>query len=371
MNKITYFLATAAVLASCGGQQKGYTITGTVEGAADGDTVFMVKQEGRRDYANVDTAIIADGKFVFKGQQDSAVQRYIVCKPQADSNDETRMLDFFLENGQITINMSTDQTKDAAKGTPNNDLYQGVREDVNALTTDLMKAYESMGDTTLTDEQREKIAGEMDSLEKKMVKAVEEATEKNITNVVGISLLKEMYHGYKAEELIALTEKIPANFRNDPMIARIIKHAEKIKATLPGKTFIDLEMSTPEGKAVKLSDFVGKGKVVLVDFWASWCGPCRREMPNLVEAYKQFKGKNFEIVGISLDQDGEAWKGAIKQLGISWPQMSDLKGWESEGASKYAVNSIPHTILIDAEGKIIVRGLHGEELIEKIGEALK
>ena len=130
-------------------------------------------------------------------------------------------------------------------------------------------------------------------------------------------------------------------------------------------------MQTPDGQNVKLSDYVGKGKVVLVDFWASWCGPCRREMPNLVEAYKQYKNKNFEIVGVSLDQNGDAWKAAIEQLNITWPQMSDLKYWNCEGAQLYAVSSIPHTVLIDGEGTIIARGLHGEDLQKKLAEVLK
>ena len=109
----------------------------------------------------------------------------------------------------------------------------------------------------------------------------------------------------------------------------------------------------------------------IIDFWASWCGPCRREMPNLVEAYAQYKNKGFEIVGVSLDQSGEAWKDAIQKLNITWPQMSDLKYWNCEGAQLYAVSSIPHTVLIDGEGTIIARGLHGEGLQEKLAEVLK
>ena len=113
-----------------------------------------------------------------------------------------------------------------------------------------------------------------------------------------------------------------------------------------------------------------KGEVLL-DFWASWCGPCRREMPNLVEAYAKYKNKNFEIVGVSLDQSADSWKEAIKKLNITWPQMSDLKYWNCEGAQLYAVSSIPHTVLIDGEGTIIARGLHGEGLQEKLAEVLK
>ena len=165
--------------------------------------------------------------------------------------------------------------------------------------------------------------------------------------------------------------QIPATYNNDRTIIKIKENVEKMKATAVGQKFTDFEMSDPKGKLVKLSDYAGKGKVVLVDFWASWCGPCRREMPNLVHAYKQFKNKNFEIVGVSLDQNSNAWKESIEKLNLTWPQMSDLKFWDSEGAKLYAVNSIPHTVLIDGNGTIIARGLHGDKLLEKLEEILK
>ena len=202
-------------------------------------------------------------------------------------------------------------------------------------------------------------------------KAIKEGVKKNITNPVGVFLFKQTFYNNSTDENEALLQQIPANFQNDETIVRIKEMTDKQKKTAVGTQFVDFEMQTPEGKAVKLSDYVGKGKVVLVDFWASWCGPCRREMPNLVETYAKYKGKNFEIVGVSLDQDGAAWKEAIKKLDMTWPQMSDLKFWQSEGAQLYAVNSIPHTVLIDGSGKIIARGLHGEELQAKIAEAVK
>ena len=194
---------------------------------------------------------------------------------------------------------------------------------------------------------------------------------KNITNLVGVHLLKNNYYYLEVDELDPLMPQIPAEFANDEVIIKIKGNVEKMKATAVGQKFTDFEMATPDGKPVKLSDYVGKGKVVLIDFWASWCGPCRREMPNLVEAYAQYKNKGFEIVGVSLDQSGEAWKDAIEKLNITWPQMSDLKYWNCEGAQLYAVSSIPHTVLIDGEGTIIARGLHGEELQTKLAEVLK
>ena len=193
---------------------------------------------------------------------------------------------------------------------------------------------------------------------------------RNITNAVGSYLLKQTYYNLDANQLDSLVSLVPAQY-TDESILKIKEKAVKMKATAEGQKFTDFEMQTPDGKAVKLSDYAGKNKLVLVDFWASWCGPCRQEMPEVVEIYKEYKGKGLEIVGVSLDRDAEAWKKGIKDLKITWPQMSDLKYWECEGAQIYAVNSIPHTMLIDAEGTIVARGLRGEDLKAKIAEILK
>ncbi len=225
--------------------------------------------------------------------------------------------------------------------------------------------YASMADTALTDQQRESKSKEMDALQDKMMEVAKAGISQNITNAVGVHLLKSNYYYLDVKELDPLVSQIPATYSNDATVIRIKENVEKMKATAVGKKFTDFEMQTPEGKTVKLSDYVGKGKTVLVDFWASWCGPCRREMPNLVEAYAKYKNKNFEIVGVSLDQSADSWKEAIKKLNITWPQMSDLKYWNCEGAKLYAVSSIPHTVLIDGDGIILARGLHGEELQEK------
>ena len=122
---------------------------------------------------------------------------------------------------------------------------------------------------------------------------------------------------------------------------------------------------------MKLSDFIAKNKYTLIDFWASWCGPCRAEMPNVVAAYKKYQSKGFGIVGVSLDRDAEAWKKAIKDLNITWPQMSDLKAWDCEGAKLYGVRSIPATVLVDQEGTIIARNLRGDAIEAKLAELLK
>ena len=366
MKKILYLMAAAALCTACGTGNQGYTINGTVQGVEDGKMVYLTKPEGRQ-LVKLDSAVVTNGKFTFKGVQDTVAVRYITnASPEVSDFG----IDFFLENGSIAVNLSRENS--SATGTSNNDIYQSIRKQVNDLNAQAMKIYEeAMKDSTLTEEQRKAKMEEVNSLMEKATGIQKDAVKQNITNAVGIHLLKQIYYYMDVEELASLMPQIPAAFDSDEIIVKIKSNVEKMKATAVGQKFTDFEMKTPDGKPVKLSDYAGKGKVVLVDFWASWCGPCRREIPNLVETYKQYKGKKFEIVGVSLDQNEDAWKSAIKQLGITWPQMSDLKYWNCEGAQLYAVSSIPHTVLIDGEGTIIARDLHGTDLQEKLAEVLK
>ena len=128
----------------------------------------------------------------------------------------------------------------------------------------------------------------------------------------------------------------------------------------------DFAQATPEGKLLKLSDL--RGKVVLIDFWASWCGPCRRENPNVVRMYNVYKDKGFEILGVSLDRDRQRWLDAIEADGLTWPHVSDLQQWSNAAAQLYGVNSIPHTVLLDKEGRILARNLRGDALERKLAE---
>jgi peroxiredoxin len=130
----------------------------------------------------------------------------------------------------------------------------------------------------------------------------------------------------------------------------------------------DFTQKTPEGTDLSLSDL--RGKVVLIDFWASWCGPCRRENPYVVQLYNQYKDKGFEILGVSLDRNRESWLQAIKDDNLTWKHVSDLQFWQNAAAKLYGVSSIPHTVLIDREGKIIARGLRSAELSQLLPEVL-
>lgn len=158
----------------------------------------------------------------------------------------------------------------------------------------------------------------------------------------------------------SIGEKFVQEFSNDPLAKKIAKEIQTLSKLRVGAIAPELVLQTPEGDTIRLSDF--RGKITLIDFWASWCGPCRRENPNVVRLYHKFHPKGFEIFGVSLDQNRERWIRAIQQDGLVWKHGSDLKGWQSIAAQTYGVNAIPYTVLIDQNGRILAKGLRGKQL---------
>lgn len=178
----------------------------------------------------------------------------------------------------------------------------------------------------------------------------------------------ELAYNFNPDTAAAKFAKFPASLRASDMGKQMAAIIETGKKTNTGVIAMDFTQNDTTGKAVKLSDF--KGYYVLVDFWASWCKPCRAENPNLLKAYNKFKSKNFTVLGVSLDdeQTRRAWLGAVKQDGLPWTQVSELKGFQSKAAVLYGVSAIPTNFLIDPSGKIIARNLRGEDLDKKLAE---
>ena len=155
-----------------------------------------------------------------------------------------------------------------------------------------------------------------------------------------------------------------------PELAEMRQQVASVAAKVPGAELIDFELSDEVGAKHRLSEYIGHGHYVLVDFWASWCGPCRQEMPNVLAAYERFHERGFDILGLSLDNNREAWLKAVADLGMTWPQLSDLKGWKSLAAKMYDVRAIPFTLLFDPEGKVVDTNLRGEALSKKLEELI-
>ena len=176
-----------------------------------------------------------------------------------------------------------------------------------------------------------------------------------------------MFNAEQQREILNMTSE---EFKAKKDVKRILEQLEAQEAVAIGKEFIDFSMKTPEGETVSMSDYAGKGKYVFIDFWAAWCGPCISEMPNVVAAYEKYKNKDFEIVGVSFDDNKDDWIKGIKDLNMTWPQMSEVSGWETEVVKLYAIQGIPHTVLLDKEGIIIAKDLRGKQLHDKLAELL-
>ncbi len=359
-------MAVAGVLSFAACQEKpGYRISGTIEGVTDGDTVYL------QDFVNgnlvkIDSAIVKDGSFEFTGNPDSVtVSRYVTY--MKGNQQMTAMV--FIEKGDIKLSMASQANM--VSGTECNDAYQQFMDKFIAMNKEISTIYQQSQNDSLTDEQRLQLENQLAEKDSLGTEMVFETISSNIGNLVGVQLLTSYADAFDPVKVEGLLAKIPAAYSSNPDVVALKNRVTTLSKTAVGQSFVDFTMNTPEGKSVKLSDFVGQNKYTLVDFWASWCGPCRREMPNVVEAYKAFSKKGFGIIGVSLDESAEDWKKAIKDLNITWPQMSDLKGWQSEGAALYGVRAIPATVLIDQQGNIVARDLRGDQLMSKLGELMK
>ncbi len=365
MKKIAYFFAAGAMaLASCS-NEPAYKIAGTIENVADGEYVYLQEAKGR-ELVKLDSAVVTAGAFTFEGRQDTTAFRYITYTPKEGRG--TRF-DFFLENGNITMTLGKENT--SITGTPNNEIYQAYKNELQPMNKQYGELYKTYRAEGTTDEQKAELEKQMEELDNKLNALTFSTIENNITNPVGIQLWPGNSYSMELNQLQALAAKVPAEFKKLPSIDNLLKRIDILAKTAVGQKFTDFTLPSPEGEPVKLSDIIAKNKYTLIDFWASWCGPCRAEMPNVVAAYKEYNKKGFGIVGVSLDSNAEAWKKAIKDMDMTWDHMSDVKGWQCEGAALYGVNSIPATVLVAQDGTIIARNLRGEAIKEKLAELLK
>ena len=356
-------LFSVALLTAC--QSSSYKINGTAEGLADGDTLFITHD--LESGTPSDTIILKDGRFTASGKADSTA----LCMVYSASNNEINA-PFFMEPGDISITLKQEPGGSRVGGTTCNDQWQQLNDSVMVIGKEINKIAEHIYGSTVTEEEQQKGMEQIEGLNKRFSNLVVRTAEKNIDNEFGYFLLT-----YYPEELIdnntraRLIKQLPSDMQQRPAIKEMEQLIARSAQTAEGNAISDFTQKALDDQDVSLMEEVKKNRITVIDFWASWCGPCRQEMPFMVQLYDKYQSKGFGIIGISLDNDKDAWQQATDALGVKWPQMSDLKGWENEIAQYFNVNSIPHTIVVDQKCTILRRGLRGEALEAFVAEQLK
>lgn len=277
----------------------------------------------------------------------------------------------FIADG-VPVKLQADNIQSASEQNMRFGKYQSQSTGFGKQQNDFMTEYRALYEETQGKIPAEKMA-EFEQRYEKIQNEIsvwrENILKDNKDNLIPLTYLLTDADGIGYDRVAEYLKSY--KYADRPSLAPLKEMLKKEECKMPGAKVIDFEMKDLKGETVRLTNWVGKGNYVLVDFWASWCGPCRQEMPTVKAAYEKYHPKGFEVVGVSLDRSQQAWEQGVRDLGITWPQMSDLKYWQCEAAALYNIRAIPATILFAPDGTVVQAGLRGEELVNKLAELYK
>jgi peroxiredoxin len=380
MKKLLFLLAITLVAVSCKNNGE-YTISGTIKGMDKG-TVYLEKQSpDNMGGSAIDTIKIINGKFEFKGKVTEPAIHFIQVETLNGK------VPFILEGGDIDITVDKDTIfKSKMSGTYNNDefyefnsklakLQKVEQEKTIKFQTDNMEkmnAAQKANDTVVVNSLRKQYK-DLRNESMNFMNAYPKSHPKSFISVLLIENMLNMGEMKVTEiekafnDLDESLKKTTAGKKvSDSIVA--LKKQQSTTETTPSEVAPDFEGKNPEGKTVSLKESLGK--VTIIDFWASWCKPCRLENPSVVAMYNELHPKGLNIIGVSLDDNLDNWKKAIEKDKITWTQVSNLKGWKDPIAVQYNISQIPATILLDETGTIVAKDLRGDELRAKVFELL-
>ncbi|MBB5634190.1 peroxiredoxin [Pedobacter cryoconitis] len=360
MKASTLILGLISLSFFANAQQKkgGYTINGNILGLKSPYVYLSVNGKS-------DSAAVKDGKFSYKGENVTAPSKVTL------HNKVVRLGTFYVENVPVTIKGDLDKPDDiiitgGKTQTDNNELSASKKN----IDEQLNKIYEAWGTANKAKDPvaLAKADKEMEPLEEHSKQLTIEFIKTHPASYVSLEKINELTYELDYAAVSGLFQGLSPVIKASGAGKKVETSLAVLKKGSNGQKMIDFTQNNPSGKPVSFSSF--KGKYVLVDFWASWCGPCRGENPNVVKAYNRFSPKGFTVLGVSLDQDGTKWKKAIEDDKLPWDQVSELNGWKNEVAKYYGINGIPSNYLVDPNGIIVARNLRGEQLTKKLEELL-